>query len=518
MAEKIEPDNFPAEGDLEDVEFAGGTGHEEDPYLLSDPEHIFLLRYFQTTADPVYFEQIDDIDLENFELPEWVPTEELGDYEVDADVYVSGEFPYDDGYREDWHYDGKGHTIKNLKTTLGDDDLSPLFGYVGDNSLIQNLKFTNMEVTQDHDPGFGGIHASLFATSIGNWQGGNTVIVKNIELQGKITCIEGSEYDTKAASLGELLDSGGDDFSVIISNIKVDVDFEADVACGLFNNTEWGSPPEVKDCAIFGTLKGRKTSYLIGEGHQSGTIERVLAAVEIDSEGDVKVLEDFGGEGTVEDSYYNGTLATVDQNDYSVEERSTDELTEPFAANTYENWDTELEWGRRNEEGYPLPFPATHLRAPTADLTAGNVLLKAMAGSAIRGLTATLGAEEESVMELDTEGLPEGPNILTIFNGEDFESIIYQEKGDGEVLDLTREVDGEKQEWPSGAEVARVHTAEDMRRIYSYLAEVEYVLREGGLWRALKFNSFAKAPLEAGAEFGLGLGLSVDGNITEGEE
>ncbi|MDR3164544.1 MAG: hypothetical protein LBU13_03115 [Synergistaceae bacterium] len=108
--------------------FAGGSGTQNDPYQISTAQQLakvndFLDQHFILTAD---------IDLSSYEnwtpIGTHVPTQE--NFEVpDTDFAFTGTF------------DGKGHTISNVKITLGEDSMGVgLFGCVIGNETEQSIK------------------------------------------------------------------------------------------------------------------------------------------------------------------------------------------------------------------------------------------------------------------------------------------------------------------------------------------------------------------------------------------
>jgi hypothetical protein len=108
--------------------FAGGSGTQDDPYQVATPQQLakvndFLDQHFVLTAD---------IDLSSYEnwtpIGTHVPIPE--NFEVpDADFAFTGTF------------DGKNHTISNVKITLGEDSMGVgLFGCVIGNETEHSIK------------------------------------------------------------------------------------------------------------------------------------------------------------------------------------------------------------------------------------------------------------------------------------------------------------------------------------------------------------------------------------------
>jgi len=128
------------------TDFAGGTGTENDPYLIENKEQLALVaNHFAQSKEENYgyFEQIADIDLEGLE---WEP--------LAASVsFVNG-------------YEGNRHKIFNLIADGWKHDYG-IFGYINYIN-ISNLNISNMSITT------GGYGASCLVGSA------NEVIIKNI--------------------------------------------------------------------------------------------------------------------------------------------------------------------------------------------------------------------------------------------------------------------------------------------------------------------------------------------------
>ncbi len=109
------------------VFFAGGTGTQDDPYLVSTPEHLNGVRYVLD----MHFEQTSDIDL-------------------DIEPYNSQEGWNPIGNKRTpftGHYDGDGYKISNLYINRTDQENQGLFGYISEASLTDmHLKDTCISV------------------------------------------------------------------------------------------------------------------------------------------------------------------------------------------------------------------------------------------------------------------------------------------------------------------------------------------------------------------------------------
>lgn len=151
------------------TEFAGGSGTEEDPYLISTPEHLYSVRNYLSA----HFKMINDIDLT-------AATAEGGDWDYGGrgwnpigsdNVYGDSEFS--------GVFDGNGYTIEGLRIYLdnsnkpsgnSEDTYVGLFANVA--GTVRNLRMTNVNVTNkyylngNYDPYCGAIAATVSVTGI----------------------------------------------------------------------------------------------------------------------------------------------------------------------------------------------------------------------------------------------------------------------------------------------------------------------------------------------------------------
>lgn len=104
--------------------FAGGSGAEDDPYLIATAEHLNKIRDHKDK----HFRQVADID--------------LSDYSED-----DGWMPISDANKFTGSYDGNGHRIKNLKMNRLEVKGCGLFGAVDVNASISNVTLENVDIT-----------------------------------------------------------------------------------------------------------------------------------------------------------------------------------------------------------------------------------------------------------------------------------------------------------------------------------------------------------------------------------
>jgi hypothetical protein len=101
-------------------------------------------------------------------------------------------------------------------------------------------------------------------------------------------------------------------------------------------------------------------------------------------------------------------------------------------------------------------------------------MYKPQAGSPSTKLTTDITDVDTEIEVLDVTVLPDPPNILTLVNGNDFESIIYEATDEINNLlqNVTRGVEGTAQSWSAEQEIARYFTAKDLLDIQSALDDL----------------------------------------------
>jgi hypothetical protein len=109
--------------------FAGGSGTENDPYLIETPAQLDSIRYDINQ----HYKQIADIDLSNFSSEDWIPEGywiPIGD----------NNNPFTGSY------DGNNNTILNLTINLPDVSGIGLFGYAF-SAEIKNIAIENIDIS-----------------------------------------------------------------------------------------------------------------------------------------------------------------------------------------------------------------------------------------------------------------------------------------------------------------------------------------------------------------------------------
>ena len=165
--------SWPAES-----QFQGGTGTQEDPYLISTPKHLENMRRYTAVNSisnnnkPVkYFKLTSDIDLSS--IPNWLP----------LSFNLGGT---NQGYAY-MHLDGDGHVIKNMTSIYPGTGTSEYWGFAGILcGSIKNLGLINVNVSCTNYPGAiaGAVGRTTPTAGLENLQRGS---VENCFVTGKVT-------------------------------------------------------------------------------------------------------------------------------------------------------------------------------------------------------------------------------------------------------------------------------------------------------------------------------------------
>jgi len=124
-------------------------------------------------------------------------------------------------------------------------------------------------------------------------------------------------------------------------------------------------------------------------------------------------------------------------------------------------------------------------------------MFKPQAGSPSSELASGID-DEVTVIEVDDVSiLPDAPNILTMVDGDSFETIIYQEVDEetNELRQVTRAVEGTAQSWEAGQEIARLITAQDIDILQNRLsALIDYLGVSTEDYTEIKLVSYDDVP------------------------
>ncbi len=195
--------------------FAGGDGTAENPYLISSRNHMRNMKSIVELDKTYYFEMTDDVDMTGIN---WEP--------LNAGVPV-------DRFDIKIHFDGKGHTIRNLRCNNGIRYAS-FFGVL--NGSCRNVRFENAEIVCPN--AVAGIVAGYLGTNAANV----TSLVENVYVSGTVN------GPTSSGGIGGAFANG------IVRNCYADVNIN---------------------------LTGSHAGGIVGEARNSVTLENCFAKGEI---------------------------------------------------------------------------------------------------------------------------------------------------------------------------------------------------------------------------------------------
>ena len=138
--------------------FEGGSGTQEDPYLIANARHIQNMRSASASGSATYFELTADIDMADVE--DWIPLN------------------YDGPYNRQIFLDGNGHTILNFSCNY--DEYPSFFGVLY--GECKNIRFVNASV--DGSDGTTSSSAGIIGSFVGT--GGKEGLAENIYVQGQV--------------------------------------------------------------------------------------------------------------------------------------------------------------------------------------------------------------------------------------------------------------------------------------------------------------------------------------------
>ncbi len=240
--------------------FDGGTGTEEDPYLIANAAQLAYLAQSFANYQNAHFRLTADI---NLGARLWTP---IGKYRTYYDSttgkYVTGEFS--------GVFDGDGHTISNLYVNATDDSTpsAGLFGAVA-TATIKNLNVNgevsssrSTAVTED-DPA-NGVYMGCAGGIVGRTSSGKTIIEN--------CTFEGTVRKTAGGAAGGIVGITQNSTATLIDWCSFNGTIEAagTGAGGIVGDLRSGSvsvPVTITNCSSNGTVSGGTgTGGLVGYG------------------------------------------------------------------------------------------------------------------------------------------------------------------------------------------------------------------------------------------------------------
>ena len=110
------------------INFSGGTGTIDDPYLISSAEQLNNIRNHMDK----HFKQINDIDLSIYD--NWEPIGRVVDFKHKDNIVFAGS------------YNGNNYIIDNLTINKPDENFVGLFRYLEDEAIIKNINLNNVNI------------------------------------------------------------------------------------------------------------------------------------------------------------------------------------------------------------------------------------------------------------------------------------------------------------------------------------------------------------------------------------
>ncbi len=334
--------------------FAGGEGTFDDPYLVMTAEHLFNVRYEMDR----HYQQIAEIDL----------AAEDGPWTGPAGFQPIGKGYNIPEYAFSGTYDGNGYTISNLFISQGTSTVG-LFGFaIG--ATFKNIGLVDVDITGGMDTGSLAGYAisgttvfNCYSTGIlsagshgggliGRFEGGST-------LYNCYSNVDVTVVGSNAGGLvGSLYNNGAAVSNSYATGNVTSTSAWGGTAGGLVGAT--GGSAVIDNTFATGNVSASDSvGGLVGEHTQGSTIWNSY------SKGAVSGDFDAGGligalaynPGPVANSYWN-TETSGQAASQGGEGRTTAEMTYPYAANTYQNWNFDIIWVEDIEgdvnNGYPF--------------------------------------------------------------------------------------------------------------------------------------------------------------------
>lgn len=99
-------------------------------------------------------------------------------------------------------------------------------------------------------------------------------------------------------------------------------------------------------------------------------------------------------------------------------------------------------------------------------------------GSPVTQLGESIGHEQTSFKVEDITKLPNAPNIVTIYDGEYFETIYYENTDSNYLTEVERGIAGQQQDWESNSFICRLLTNKDIETIHDNIKELKTEIEE----------------------------------------
>jgi len=247
------------------VNFAGGEGTEQQPYLLSSDEHLYGIRFSLNSN----FVQTGDISLSNSEWYEngnWLP---IGD-------------TFESAFRG--VFDGNGYSIDGLHINLPEESKRALFAHI-DDAVILNVTLTNANVTGE------GLTAGLIAYSTESH-------IENCHISGTIT--------GTSSTTGGLVAVNSSFSTISNSSSNAEVGGTSNVGGLAGMNFSYSL---IENCYSQGSVESSGSAGgLVGQNWVSSTVRNSYSNTEVIGGNTVGGLIGFNSSSVIEMSYSTGNV------------------------------------------------------------------------------------------------------------------------------------------------------------------------------------------------------------------
>ncbi|MBW6515779.1 MAG: hypothetical protein K0B81_04065 [Candidatus Cloacimonetes bacterium] len=411
--------------------FSGGDGSEANPWEIRTPEELNAMRHYTSEIyTDKHFILMADIDLNLYPYNEGAGWEPIGN------------FNNNNTQNAFWgHFDGNSHTISNLYINRPTTNDVGLLGRVRD-SNISNLSLVNVSVTGNNrtgglignaqGTGYGITNCYVNGSVTGNQRTGGVIgsaseiDILDCRFWGMVT-----GDDNYIGGLGGYLAIGGiidNSFSiVIVSGIEYVGGLIGLKSSGAINNCY--ASGSVNGVSRTGGLVGRFSSTTISNSYSNATVAGdfyiggfagsransslvncyaigYVDAPEVFSGGLIGVIDGTGG--TITSSYWNFETTGLTGNAGDGFGRTTDEMTHPYADNTYVGWDLTDIWvsdeSYQINQGYPYLFWQDDSQNLTRPLN--------LSGNSSYGEVNLSWSAPDNISRVSLENLRENPVLL----------------------------------------------------------------------------------------------------------
>lgn len=104
-----------------------------------------------------------------------------------------------------------------------------------------------------------------------------------------------------------------------------------------------------------------------------------------------------------------------------------------------------------------------------------QTMYSAEAGSPITTLSSAINDTELTIPINAPAALPAAPNLATLYDDNNFETVLYTSKSTNSITVSSRALEGIARSWGAGTKISRLITAEDHNRFKSNLESLQLV-------------------------------------------